>query len=136
MITEPPCDALPSMLSPLISIVDDDASLLRALSRLLRATGFTVQAFGSGEHFLESGRRGPPHCLVLDVHLAGMSGFDLHERLIACGALLPVIFMTAHDDDATRQRARRAGAVDYFRKPFGDAALIAAIQRAISPRAV
>ena len=118
------------VVSPLVSVVDDDASLLRALGRLLRAAGFTVEAFTSAEQFLDSQHRVPPRCVVLDVRLSGMTGFELHERLLAAGTPPPVIFITAHDDAATRERARRAGAVQYLRKPFEDDALIEAIHRA------
>jgi len=118
------------VVSPLVSVVDDDASLLRALGRLLRAAGFTVEAFTSAEQFLDSEHRVPPRCVVLDVRLSGMTGFELHERLLAAGTPPPVIFITAHDDVATRERARRAGAVQYLRKPFEDDALIEAIHRA------
>jgi len=118
------------VVSPLVSVVDDDASLLRALGRLLRAAGFTVEAFTSAEQFLDSQHRVPPRCVVLDVRLSGMTGFELHERLLAAGTPPPVIFITAHDDAATRERARRAGAVQYLRKPFEDEALIEAIHRA------
>lgn len=130
MITEPPPGAPPAGDGLLVSIVDDDASLLRALSRLLRAVGFTVEAFGSAEEFLQAERPEPPGCLVLDVHLGGMSGFELQEQLMASGALVPIIFITAHDDATTQKRARRAGLAEYFRKPLDDAALIAAIHRA------
>jgi FixJ family two-component response regulator len=120
------------IVGPLISVVDDDPSLLRAVSRLLRAAGFAVEAFPSAEHFLEREHPVAPRCLVLDVHLSGMTGFELHERLLEAGTPPPVIFITAHDDVATRERARRAGAVQYLRKPFEDAALIGAIHRATS----
>ena len=130
-MTEPPRGTGQST-SPLVSIVDDDPSLLRAVSRLLRATGFAVETFRSAEEFLETEHPQRPRCLVLDVHLAGISGFELQDQLMASGAPLPVIFITAHDDAATQERARRAGAAEYFRKPFDDAALIAAIRRATS----
>ena len=70
-------------------------------------------------------------CLVLDVHLGGLSGFELHDRLISAGQRIPVVFITAHDDSLTRERARRAGAIDYLRKPFNDESLIAGINRAL-----
>lgn len=118
----------------MICVIDDDASLLRALQRLLVAGGFCVETFGSAEDFLESEQRSPVDCLVLDVHLGGVGGFELNERLVAAGRRIPVVFITAYDDATTRERARRAGAVDYLRKPFDDESLIGAINRAIGRR--
>jgi FixJ family two-component response regulator len=117
--------------SSVVCVIDDDASLLRAVQRLLGAGGFTVETFPSAECFLESRHRTTAGCLVLDVHLGGMNGFELQERLASDGTLIPLIFITAHDDFATRERARRAGAVAYLRKPFDDDALIAAVNRAL-----
>jgi FixJ family two-component response regulator len=117
------------MTVPLVCVVDDDASLLRALRRLLRAAGFRVDTFTSAEDFLETAPAAPL-CLILDVRLGGMSGFELYQQLSASGAAPPVIFITAHDDAYTQERARRAGAIQYLRKPFDDAALIGAIRRA------
>ena len=104
-------DRHPYIVSPLVCIVDDDRSLLRALGRLLRTAGFTVEAFASAEEFLETKHRVPPRCLILDVRLGGMSGFQLHDLLLATGTPPPVVFITAHDDAATRERARPAGAI-------------------------
>ena len=123
-------DRHPYSVSPLVCVVDDDESLLRALGRLLRAAGFAVEAFASAEEFLEANHRVPPRCLVLDVRLSGMSGFELHDELRSAGISPPVVFITAHDDPATRERARRAGAVQYLRKPFEESALIDALYRA------
>jgi len=123
-------DPHPYIVSPLVCIVDDDRSLLRALGRLLRIAGFTVEAFASAEEFLETEHRVPPRCLVLDVRLGGMSGFQLHDLLLATGTPPPVVFITAHDDPDTRERARRAGAIPYLRKPFEETALIDALHRA------
>ena len=120
----------PAAAPALVYVIDDDASLLRALRRLLAAGGFRVRTFSSAEEFLESAAA-TPACLVLDVHLGGLSGIDLQERLLAAGQRIPVVFITAHDDPVTRERARRAGAVDYLRKPFNDESLIAGIKRAL-----
>ena len=117
--------------SQLVCVIDDDVSLLRALRRLLGAGGFQVKTFSSAEDFLECSSPRTPGCLVLDVHLGGLSGFELHERLVAAGRRIPVVFITAHDDPTTRDRARRAGAVEYLRKPFDDESLIAGINRAL-----
>jgi FixJ family two-component response regulator len=116
-----------------VYVIDDDASLLRALRRLLAAGGFRVCTFSSAEDFLASAKAAPA-CLVLDVHLSGLSGLDLQEQLLASGRRIPVVFITAHDDAATRERARRAGAIDYLRKPFNDESLLAGIRRALDSR--
>jgi FixJ family two-component response regulator len=115
-----------------VCVVDDDAPLRRALSRLLRSAGYSVEAFGTAEDFLAAPHEPAPDCLVLDIHLGSMSGFDLHERLSASGLSIPTVFITGHDDAFTRERARRAGAAGYVRKPFDEADLVAAIQAALS----
>jgi FixJ family two-component response regulator len=120
--------------SPLICVVDDDASILRALHRLLRSGNYAVKTFPSAEAFLASEYRPIAGCLVLDVHLGGLSGIELQEQLIASGIRTPVVFITAHDDVMTRERARRAGAIDYLRKPFDDSALLQAVDRALAGR--
>jgi FixJ family two-component response regulator len=116
-----------------VCIVDDDRSLLRALHRLISAAGFSALPFPSAEAFLawEHQHSASCGCLVLDVHLGGLDGFELHERLLKAGTVIPVIFITAHDDSFTRERARAAGAVGYLRKPFDDSLLIDAIRRAM-----
>lgn len=119
--------------SRLVCVIDDDVSLLRALRRLLDAGGFQVKTFSSAEDFLDRPNPTTPGCLVLDVHLGGLSGFELHERLVAAGRQIPVVFITAHDDAVTRDRAHRAGAVEYLRKPFDDESLIAGVNRALGP---
>jgi FixJ family two-component response regulator len=117
--------------SPMVCVVVDDDSLLRALRRLLDAAGFRVETFSSAEQFLESEHRGRADCLVLDVHLGGLSGLDLQERLRTSGVSMPIVTITAHDEQSTRERARRAGAIEYLRKPFDDDSLIDAIHKAI-----
>jgi FixJ family two-component response regulator len=115
-----------------VCVIDDDRSLLRALQRLLSAGGFAVETFLSAELFLDSEYRSTAGCLVLDVHLGGLGGFELHERLVAEGAPIPTIFITAHDDAVTRERACRAGAIAYLRKPFDDHSLIRAVHQALA----
>ena len=115
-----------------IGVVEDDPSFLRALGRLLGAAGFSVAPFASAEEFLASDSAGAMSCLVLDVHLGGMSGFDLQQRLMEAGSPIPTVFITAHDDAITRERAR-AG-VAYLRKPFREDALLGAIQQALESR--
>jgi FixJ family two-component response regulator len=116
---------------PLVCVVDDDTAMLRALRLLIATSGFSVETYASAEQFLESPRSRTIACLVVDVHLGGVSGLDLHEGLARSGPSIPVIFITAYDDGLTRERARRSGAVEYLTKPFDDDALIDAIHRAI-----
>jgi FixJ family two-component response regulator len=116
----------------MIGLVEDDPSFRRALQRLLSAAGFSVAAFASAEEFLASDSAGATACLVLDVYLGGMTGFDLQQRLTTAGVPIPTIFITAHDDPVTRERARSGMA--YLQKPFREDALIGAIQRALKGR--
>ena len=111
-----------------ICIVDDDASLRRALTRLLVAAGFVVEAFPSAEEFLASGASAD--CFVLDVLLGGMSGLELHDHLVRAGSTTPVIFVTAYDDLVARESARKGWTVPCVRKPFDEHAILAAIHQA------
>jgi FixJ family two-component response regulator len=112
-----------------IAIVEDDPSMLQGLSRLLSAHGFRVDGFTSAESFLDGITQCEATCLVVDIHLGGISGIDLKRRLASSGGDLPVIFMTAVDSDATRQEAVDAGCVAYLRKPFRAKLLIEAINQ-------
>jgi FixJ family two-component response regulator len=116
-----------------IGVVDDDEYLRRAVRRLLHAAGYSVRTFGSAEEFLAMEPMPAFDCLVLDIRLPQLSGFDLYERLRAAGVSIPAVFVTGHDDAATREQARRTGAAGYVPKPFADEALITAIERAASP---
>ena len=118
---------------PLISIVDDDLSVRRALRRLLQSAGYSVEAFASAGEFLGSSPVGRTACLVLDIRLEGMTGFELQERLAADRAAIPTIFITAHDDAPTRERVQRAGVAAYLPKPFDQSTLLAAIQKVVKP---
>jgi len=110
-----------------IAVIDDNPSMLQGLNRLLSAYGFRVQTFASGESFLDDIAKCEADCLLLDIHLSGISGIDLQRQLTSSGTDLPVIFMTAIDNDATRQEAFDAGCVAYLRKPFLAKLLIDAI---------
>jgi len=112
-----------------IAVVEDDPSMLKGLSRLLSAHGFRVLGFTSAESFLDDVAQSEAACLVVDIHLGGISGIDLKRRLIASGSDFPVIFMTAVDSEATRQEAVEAGCVAYLRKPFLARLLIDAINQ-------
>ena len=110
-----------------IAVVDDNPSMLQGLNRLLLAHGFRVQTFGSAESFLGGLAECEADCLLLDVHLSGISGIELQRQLTSLGSDLPVIMMTAVDTAATRREAFDAGCVAYLRKPFLSKLLIDAI---------
>src|SRR5262245_24711306 len=109
---------------PLISIVDDDASLRRSVSHLLSSVGFQVATFASAEAFLASAHRSRTACLVLDLQMSGMHGLELLSHLSVTGSRIPAVVLTAHGDVETRGRSLEAGAVAFLGKPFrGDALL-------------
>lgn len=114
-----------------ISIVDDDASIRDALKNLMRAARLNVEAFASAEDFLGSDHSCETACLILDVTLPGMSGFELQDRLRVERPDIPVVFITAHSDDLSRERALRNGAVDFLSKPVRREPLFKAIRTAI-----
>ena len=111
-----------------VYVVDDDDSIRRALKRLLRSAGYHALTFASAEDFLDSSSCSGEGCLVLDIRLPGMTGLDLQEKLASSGAKYSIIFMTAHDNPQWRERAKKAGAIAYLTKPFGDQSLLDAIQ--------
>ena len=115
---------------PVIAIVENDVSLQKALARLLHAVGWQVVTFSSAEAFLQAGLQEPPHCLVLDVWLPGMTGVELLEHFVARGITLPVVIITGRDNLQMRIRAMQAGAVAYLLKPLDEHDLLGAIQRA------
>jgi FixJ family two-component response regulator len=115
----------------LISVVDDDESVREAVCGLLRSVGFTTKAFASDEEFLASDQRKIADCLVLDVRMPGMSGIELQRQLVVGRSEIPVIFMTAHEEECARAGAlnNQRGAI--LIKPFSDEALLSAIHSAI-----
>jgi FixJ family two-component response regulator len=119
--------------APPVAVVDDDESIRRALYRLLRSDDLAAATFASAHEFLEAHRRQNFACLVLDVYMGRMSGLDLAERLASEGNSLPIILITAHDDEPTRERARRVGVSAYLRKPVDADLLLAAVREAICP---
>ena len=117
--------------APVIAVIDDDASVRRALQRLLQSAGFMVETFATAREFIEADDWTQTACLVLDVHLPAMSGVQLQAYLAASGVPIPIVFITAYDDLSTRERVQRAGAVAYLLKPVDQSTLIEAISRAI-----
>jgi FixJ family two-component response regulator len=116
---------------PLVSVVDDDESVRESLPDLLREFGFAVQAFSSAEEFLASEYVGQTRCLILDIAMPGMTGPELQLELARRGNAIPVVFITAHVDEAVRQSLIGRGAVDCLFKPFTETALLEAIQSAL-----
>lgn len=119
---------------PIISVVDDDASVRTATARLLRSLGFSAHAFASAKEFLSSPRLPETSCLIADVEMPGMSGIELQEYLIANGHNTPMIFITAFPEDRIRERAMRAGAIDFLSKPFDEPRLLECVERALAMR--
>jgi FixJ family two-component response regulator len=122
---------LVNLAGPLVSIVEDDLSVRRALSRLVQSAGYTVETFASAAEFLQSPALAQAACLVLDIALEGMSGFELQERLAADHPSLPIIFITALVDATTRERVRYSGVAAHLHKPFDEHALLDAIRLAV-----
>jgi RNA polymerase sigma factor (sigma-70 family) len=119
--------------TPLVFIVDDDASIRKSVSRLLRSGGYEAEAFASATEFLESGRlEQSPACLILDVRMPGLTGMDLQERLCALKSTLAIIFITGHGDIPMGVQAMKSGAVDFLQKPFDDTQMLAAVAKAIA----
>ena len=116
---------------PLIVVVEDDEDVNRAIESMLSAAGFATSMHLSAESVLRSGVPAATACLVLDVHLPGISGFELHDCLVSITPRPPVIFMTAHDEPAARARSQRAGAAAYLVKPF-DGKVLTGTSRRVS----
>src|SRR5258708_27831773 len=119
--------------TPLISVVDDDDSVRESLRGLLRSVRFSVEVFASAEDFLNSDRMRQTDCLILDVRMPGMSGLELHRRLVASHPEMPIIFITAHGDEQLRSRALSVGPEDYLLKPFSENALLNPAHTPLSP---
>jgi len=116
---------------PIVFVVDDDAAVREALDSLIRSTGLHVETFSSARDFLRCHRPEVPSCLVLDVRLPDLNGLDLQRKLAAGHRDLPIIFVTGHGDIPMSVRAMKAGAAEFFTKPFDDRALLHAIGAAI-----
>lgn len=115
----------------LVSIVDDDESMRESLPDLIREFGFAVQAFSCAEEFLASDCVGQTRCLILDIAMPGMSGFDLQSELKCRRQQIPIIFMTGQKDEILRRRGLEQGAAGFLLKPFSDTALLEALNIAL-----
>jgi FixJ family two-component response regulator len=114
-----------------VFLLDDEPGMVKALTRLLKAEGFTVRGFTSAKTFLESYRAESPSCLVLDVEMPELNGLELQERLTHAGILLPIVFLTGHGDIPMSVQAVKAGAADFLTKPVNDANLLRAVRAAL-----
>ena len=130
MITSRPIDA--SRTEPLVYIVDDDEALRDSLVWLLESSGLKASPFASAEAFLKAWNNDMRGCIVLDIRMAGMSGLELHERLLSLNVSLPVIFITGHGDVPMAVSALKKGAFDFIEKPFNDQDLVGVIHKALA----
>jgi FixJ family two-component response regulator len=112
---------------PTVVVIDDDASIRKALDNLLRSVGLDVELFKSPQEFLQSDRPDRPGCIVLDVRFPGRSGLDMQREISAANTPLPIIFITGYGDIPMSVRAMRAGAVEFLTKPFRDQDLLDAV---------
>ena len=117
-----------------IAIVDDDHSVREALTSLVRSLGYVAMAFECAEDLLKSRRRRNVSCLIADVQMPGMSGFELHNRLVASGEPIPTILITAFPDERSGKRALQAGVIGYLTKPFSEDELLACIRSTLERR--
>lgn len=117
--------------APLVAIIDDEGSVRRALSRLLRSADYRAEAFASAAAFLESLSVRVPDCLILDLQMPGMTGLELQERLLQLDCRLPVIVITAHDDAERQNRCLSMGASHYLCKPLEGNELLGAVESSV-----
>jgi FixJ family two-component response regulator len=116
---------------PLIAVVDDDRSIRNATQDLLKAAGYSTATFGNATTFLDSPDRAQVACLVADLKMPGMSGFELHEYLVETGARIPTIIITAHPGELTPERVHEAGISCFLIKPFPPDELLECVRRAV-----
>jgi FixJ family two-component response regulator len=114
-----------------VAIVDDEASVRKALARLLGASAFNSQTYASAREFLDSLASGVPECLIVDLQMPEMTGLELQGELLRAGIKIPTIIITAHDEKGFFEQCRAAGAIAYLLKPMDEATLIAAVNKAI-----
>jgi len=114
-----------------VFVVDDDADVRAAMQRLLKTVGLHAEAFASAKDFLQRNVPQGPSCLILDIRLPGMSGFDVQQKLVEAGTRIPVIFITAHADVPLAVKAMKLGAVEFLTKPFRGQDLVDAVQQAL-----
>ncbi len=119
---------------PLISVVDDDASVRAGIVDLVQAIGFVAQAFEGASDFLNSDRIDSTSCLISDVRMPVITGLELHDRLVAAGKTIPTILLTAYPNEQDRERALQAGVICYLTKPCNQDDLLNCIRSAVESR--
>ena len=117
-----------------VFLVDDDPSVRKALQRLIRAAGYDVESFADAAGYLAAAPPSSPACIVLDLRMPAMTGFELQSAIAGTSRALPVVFITGHGDDTVRAQALEAGAVDVLFKPIDEEELVSAIEKALEPR--
>ena len=115
----------------MIALVDDDVVVRGAMKSLMRSLGYDASTFGSAEEFLNSEQISRTSCLITDLHMPGLSGLDLQDRLIAEGYRFPIIFLTGYPDENVRARALKSGAVAFLSKPFNEGDLLGYLEKAL-----
>jgi FixJ family two-component response regulator len=120
--------------TPVIAIVDDDHSVREALTSLVRSLGYVAMAFECAEDLLKSRRRRNVSCMIADVQMPGMTGIELHNRLVASGEPIPTVLITAFPDERARGRALQAGVIGYLTKPFSEDELLGCIRSTLGGR--
>jgi FixJ family two-component response regulator len=118
--------------APIVYVIDDDASIRQALSGLLRSVDLAVETFASSQEFLASGKREAPSCLILDVRLRGENGLEFQDAMARSNLHMPVLFLTGHGDIPMTVKAMKAGALDFFTKPFRDQDILDAVAHALA----
>jgi FixJ family two-component response regulator len=114
-----------------VAVVDDEAMMRTAIKHALESLGFVTRLFSSGRAFLDFSASDEIDCVLLDIHLGDMSGFELHRRLEGARSMLPVIYMSGSDDEAIRAQALKADCVAFLRKPFPAEQLLEALEKAM-----
>jgi len=117
---------------PIVFVIDDDESICRSLRRLIKSVGLRVRTFTSGKDFLNQECQNMPGCILLDVRMPQIGGLELQQRLNDSGCIMPIIFMSAHQDTETREKAFQAGAAAFLQKPFEDQLLIETIRSVLN----
>jgi FixJ family two-component response regulator len=122
---------MPDEFQRTVFIIDDDASVRKALARLLRSAGYRVEVFVSGEQFLEETHSHEHGCILLDHQMPGIGGIALQKKLTQASCWTPIIIITAHGDEATRMQTMHAGAACFLTKPIDDRELVRAVETAL-----